>query len=124
MGTDPIAAVLLAPLDQGPAAEVALILARDLRRYGLSCVIDAREVRLKKKLQHADVLRAFFVVIVGGHEVAAGTIQLRDRDERTEHTLQAATAAREIAVMTYTEPEVRRIETGIELESLRRTPLV
>jgi histidyl-tRNA synthetase len=123
MAPDPIADVLIAPLDQDASSAVALILARNLRHYGISCVVDGRTVRLKKKLQYADVLRSFFVVILGEAEVASGTVQLRDRDEHTDSTLQAATAAREIAVLIYTEPEVRRIEADLEraLFSMRST---
>jgi histidyl-tRNA synthetase len=110
---EPIAAVYIAPLTDTESTGTALVLARDIRQYGISCIMDGREVRIKHKLKAANNVKSYFTVILGPDDLLAGTIQLRDMDESTQLAIPLAGAARHIAVQMLTEAEVRKIEVRL-----------
>jgi histidyl-tRNA synthetase len=60
------------------AAPYALVLARDLRRAGIACEVDARKSSLKAQLRRANSLGARFALIVGDVEVAERCVQVKD----------------------------------------------
>jgi histidyl-tRNA synthetase len=77
-------AVLIAPLGQ-PALERAVIMARDLRRAGIS--VELVEGRLKRQMELADKLGARFTLIVGEDEMAAGRYTLKDMSTGKQQSL-------------------------------------
>jgi histidyl-tRNA synthetase len=86
----------LAPL--GPAgAEKALILARELRAFGVSVELDGRGARLKPMLRRADALGARLCVILGDAEVERGVAAVKDLVAHTQEELPLAGAARVLA---------------------------
>ena len=115
---EPAAAVYLAPLPDDESVGAALMLARGIRDYGISCVVDGRSCRIGRKLDAANRARAYLAAVVGPSDIAAGTLKVRDMGESTDTVVQLATAAREIAILMLTEPEVRRVETRRALEAL------
>jgi histidyl-tRNA synthetase len=69
--------VFLAPL--APAAlDAALLLQRDLRRAGVSVLMDPEGRSFKSQMKRADKLGARFVAILGDDELAKGVWTLRD----------------------------------------------
>ncbi len=85
--------VFVAPIGEA-AVGPALCLARDLRAAGSSAEVDARGAGMKSLLRRANNLGARFAVILGDQELAAGTVQLRDLDGRTQDAVPMADAAR------------------------------
>ena len=67
--------LVMAPLGE-PAVRHAAILARDLRRAGVS--IEIVEGKLKRAMELANKLQARFTLIVGETEMAAGTYALKN----------------------------------------------
>jgi len=65
----------IAPLDE-PALRHAALLARDLRRSGVS--VEIAEGKLKRILELANKLGARFTLIVGENEIAAGRYALKE----------------------------------------------
>jgi histidyl-tRNA synthetase len=84
--------LLIAPLGE-PALERAAILARDLRRAGIS--VEVTEGKLKRQMELADKLGARFTLIVGENELAAGRYALKDMStgEQQNLTIEEITAA-------------------------------
>jgi histidyl-tRNA synthetase len=60
------------------ACSAALVLARDLRKSGLSAEGDARGGSLKSQLRRANTLGARFALVVGESELARGVVQAKD----------------------------------------------
>jgi histidyl-tRNA synthetase len=81
----PLGAAVLGP---------ALGVARDLRRAGVRCEIDTRGSSLRSQLRRANQLGARMVLILGESEIAAGTIQVKDLEARTEEAIERAQALR------------------------------
>jgi histidyl-tRNA synthetase len=77
--------------DSGQRA-LALSLARDLRRAGLSAEFDLAGRGLKGQLKHADRIRARRVLILEGDGVA----QLRDMESREQHPVDTGSLVEEI----------------------------
>lgn len=77
---------LVAPLGAA-AIGSALVLARDLRRAGISCDVGTRGSSLKSQLRRANSLGARLVLIVGESELAEGSVQVKDLDSRTQERL-------------------------------------
>jgi histidyl-tRNA synthetase len=84
----PVAVVeaLVAPLGAA-AIGSALVLARDLRRAGISCDVGTRGSSLKSQLRRANALGARLVLIVGESELAEGSVQVKDLDSHTQDRL-------------------------------------
>jgi len=76
---------------------VALVLGRDLRRQGVRAEVDARGSSLKAQLRRANALGARIALILGDEELAAGAVQLKDLDARTQETLPREQAVRVVA---------------------------
>ncbi|HUI81179.1 MAG TPA: His/Gly/Thr/Pro-type tRNA ligase C-terminal domain-containing protein, partial [Bryobacteraceae bacterium] len=76
--------LLIAPLGI-PALERAAILARDLRRAGVS--VEVAEGKLKRQMELADKLGARFTLIVGENELAAGRYALKDMSTGEQRNL-------------------------------------
>jgi histidyl-tRNA synthetase len=77
-------ALLIAPLG-APALDRAVIMARDLRRKGIS--VEVAEGRLKRQMELADKLGARFTLIVGDNELAAGRYALKDMSTGDQQSL-------------------------------------
>jgi histidyl-tRNA synthetase len=77
-------ALLIAPLGE-PALERAVILARDLRRTGIS--VEVAEGKLKRQMELADKLGARFTLIVGDNELAAGRYALKNMSTGEQQNL-------------------------------------
>lgn len=105
---------ILTQSDDPELAGAALVLAQSVRRLGVSCIVDARAVRLKNKLKWAVESGAFFAAIVGPDELAAGQVQVKDLDARTQSLLPLSAAARHIAIEIWTEPVIRLREMLLE----------
>lgn len=69
--------VFVATLEK-EAAPVGFRLATELRRRGLAVGYDMLERSLKAQFKYADKFNAAYIVIVGGDELARGTVQLRN----------------------------------------------
>jgi histidyl-tRNA synthetase len=67
--------LLIAPLGDA-AVQHAALMARDLRRLGVS--VELVEARLKRAMELANKLSARFTLIVGDNELAAGRYALKD----------------------------------------------
>jgi histidyl-tRNA synthetase len=84
--------VFIAPLGE-PALRHAALMARDLRRNGLT--VELTEARLKRAMELANKLGARFTLIVGENEMAAGRYALKnmatgEQQELTREELSAA----------------------------------
>ena len=78
----PVVDVFLAAL---PGARIdAVKLLRTLRLAGVSADIDHAARSLKAQFKYADRLGAPIVLVVGGDELARGTVKLRDMRESAE----------------------------------------
>jgi histidyl-tRNA synthetase len=88
---------LVAPLDAAAQAK-AMLLARDLRRRGLTVVLGSAARSLKAQLRQAGGLGARYALILGPEEVAAGSVTLRDLAAATQERLPFAAAAERIAI--------------------------
>lgn len=119
---EPVAAVFFAPMT-AEAESDALVLARDVRRYGVSAVVDGRNIRLKKKFQRASDLGSFFIIVIGDGEVAKGSVQVKDLDEHVQIEVSRGVAARELAVRVLGEGAVRDVEVVWEIEAFNRERL-
>ena len=84
--------LLIAPLGEA-AVRQALVMARGLRRTGLS--VEVAEGKLKRVMELADKLGARFTLIVGDNEIAAGRYALKNMStgEQRSLTLEEITAA-------------------------------
>jgi histidyl-tRNA synthetase len=67
--------LFIAPLGE-PALRHAAVLARDLRRGGIS--VELAEGKLKRAMELANKLGARFTLILGEEEMAAGRYALKD----------------------------------------------
>ena len=72
------------------AREMAVKLASDLRQAGISAVMTAGEKSLKAQLRQANTLGARYTVIIGGDEVRAAAVTLRDMSGARQQTVPAA----------------------------------
>jgi histidyl-tRNA synthetase len=79
------------------AAPYALTLARDLRRAGLTCEVDARKSSLKAQLRRANSAGARFALIVGDVEVAEGCVQVKDQAAQSQEKLSRRDAVASVA---------------------------
>jgi histidyl-tRNA synthetase len=95
---------VVAPLGTA-AVPRALVLGRDLRRAGVRCEVGTRDASLKSQLRRANALGARFVFILGDSELAQGTVQFKDLEQRTQDLLPLDRAA--AAVAARLAPQVR-----------------
>ncbi len=75
------------------AAAVAMRLASDLRRAGLSAVLAQPGRSLRGQMRHASALNARFTLVLGDAEVAAGTVQVKAMDSGDQREAPLAEAA-------------------------------
>ncbi len=78
--------VLIASMGDA-ASDIAIKLAADLRRAGVSAVTAAGGKSLKAQLRQANALDVRFTVIIGEDEVKAGTATLRDMVSARQETI-------------------------------------
>ena len=76
---------LFIALHRDAAVRHALLLARDLRRAGLS--VELGQGRLKRAIELADKLGARFALVVGDDEIASGRYPLKDMATGNQQTL-------------------------------------
>ena len=76
------------------AVPSALVLARDLRREGIRCEVEARGKSLKSQLRRAGSLGARVVLILGESELADGVVTVKDLDAHSEERLPPPQAIR------------------------------
>ena len=86
--------VVVAALDEH-ARVAAMETARELRKSGTLRVDLYPDVtkKMEKLFKHVDLRRAKFIAIIGGDEVAAGTVTLRNVATKTKETVPRAEAA-------------------------------
>ncbi len=87
--------VLIAPLGAAAARE-ALVLARELRRAGVSAEADTRGGSLKSQLRRANALAARVAIIVGDAELAAGGVEVKDLARHAQAKVPRADAAKDV----------------------------
>lgn len=66
------------------AEPICFKLATDLRRAGISCGVDLLGRSLKAQFKYADKFNAAYTLVVGGDELARGTVQLRDMSDSSQ----------------------------------------
>ena len=76
-GSGAVVDTFVAPLGE-VAIDAALVLARDLRRAGITCEVDARGGSLKSQLRRANGLGARIALILGESEISENVVQLKD----------------------------------------------
>lgn len=92
----PIVSVFMAPMG-GPATTYALVLARELRAHGVTCDVDTRGANLKSMLRRATSLEAPYGIIVGDAEIAAGVVEVKDLNARTQEKIARSEVVRVLA---------------------------
>ncbi|MBL9079316.1 MAG: histidine--tRNA ligase [Planctomycetes bacterium] len=78
---------------EGVAEAAAIRTATALRAHGLRVELYPDATKLGKQLQYANTIAAPFAAILGGNEVAAGTVTLKDLAAGTQATLPPADVA-------------------------------
>ncbi|HIC23190.1 MAG TPA: histidine--tRNA ligase [Planctomycetes bacterium] len=71
--------------------------AAQLRRAGIHTLVYPREVKLKKQLQYAQKAGIPFVIVIGGDEQKAGTVQFRSMEQGQQEELSLTEAIEKIA---------------------------
>lgn len=74
-------------------------LAQELRAHGVRTECDYQGRSLKGQFKQADKLGAAHIVVIGGDELAAGKVKLRNMDTHEERMIDRATAAEVIAAL-------------------------
>lgn len=74
-------------------------LAQELRAHGVRTECDYQGKSLKGQFKQADKLGAAHIVVIGGDELAAGKVKLRNMDTHEERMIDRATAAEVIAAL-------------------------
>ncbi len=70
----------------------ALRLAASLRRGGLRVLVYPEADKIGRQLKYADARGVRFVAILGGDEIAAGTVTVKDLTAKTQHTYDQSAA--------------------------------
>jgi histidyl-tRNA synthetase len=91
--------LFIAPLGE-PALRLAAVMARDLRRAGLT--VEVAEGRLKRAMELANKLGARFTLIVGDNELAAGRYALKNMTTGEQQDLTPEEIAAMLAVARNT----------------------
>ncbi len=116
--------IFFAPIDESGTI-LSLILAREIRSWGIVCVVDGRAGRLKKKLQWASDMRAWYAIIIGPDDIEKGIAQLRDMDKKPDDpekqtTIPLEGLPRAIVEILLAPETIRKIEFERELAEFRR----
>jgi histidyl-tRNA synthetase len=88
--------LFIAPLGE-PALRHAAVMARDLRRHGLS--VELAEGKLKRAMELANKTGARYALIVGDNEIAAGRYALKDMATGEQETLTRAEITARLAAL-------------------------
>ncbi len=88
--------VFVAALD-AEASDVAFRLVTDMRRLGLAAEHDMMGRSLKAQFKYADKFNAAYTLVVGGDELARGTVQLRDMQGSEQQEIPLDKAAEILA---------------------------
>jgi histidyl-tRNA synthetase len=79
----------------GPAAMLSgLLLARELRQYGVRTEIDTRGRSMKAMLRRADAMGARACMLLGDAELGRGVVAVKDLERHTQQDVTADQAAR------------------------------
>lgn len=116
---NPQTQVLIAPIDAASAG-ACLVLARAIREWGIPCFVDGRQGRLKKKIEWAVKMDAFYAIMLGPDDIAKGVAQVKDLDEGTQTELALVDVPRHLAEQLLAPDELRRIELDREVEGFNR----
>ncbi|MBQ2887914.1 MAG: histidine--tRNA ligase [Firmicutes bacterium] len=79
------------------ASDVAFRLVTDMRRLGLAAEHDMMGRSLKAQFKYADKFNAAYTLVVGGDELARGTVQLRDMQGSEQQEIPLDKAAEILA---------------------------
>ncbi|WP_231511597.1 histidine--tRNA ligase [Chondromyces apiculatus] len=79
------------------AADRALLLARELRSFGVRVELDGRGVKLKPMLRRADALGARLCIILGDGEIERGVVTVKDLVGHAQDEIPFEGAARVLA---------------------------
>jgi len=79
-----VAVVAAARADEIRVLAAALRLARDLRALGIEALVDTRFGSMKSQMRRASDLAVSFALILGGNEVDAGTVMVKDMTNSTQ----------------------------------------
>ncbi|MBP5242476.1 MAG: ATP phosphoribosyltransferase regulatory subunit, partial [Clostridia bacterium] len=83
---EPSPTVYIAGMDASCRAK-AFELAVKLRRAGVACEIDHMERSVKAQFKYADKIKAKFVAVIGGNELAVGVMSVKDMASSTQENV-------------------------------------
>ena len=89
----------------GETKLAALQLAKEVRKYGLSCAIDHNSRSMKAQFKYADKLGTRFVAVIGGEEWAKKTVTCKDMKDGTQCSIPWDEAAETIARLAAEKPQ-------------------
>lgn len=89
---EPAPTVYFAGMDAA-CREKAFALAVDLRKAGIPCEVDHMDRSLKAQFKYADKINARFTAVIGGNELAAGVMNVKDMSDSSQHTVAFDRAA-------------------------------
>ena len=112
----PLTDVVVVPFDDEKSTAAALLIARSIRRYGISCLVDTRPVKIKSKMKYANSLRPYFALIIGPDDLESNVVQVKDMDEHNQITVEINKAPRYVAVEILSEQIVKNRESWIEAD--------
>jgi histidyl-tRNA synthetase len=92
----PTSCVFLAPLGAAAAAEL-LVVAREIRRFGVAAEVDGRGTSLKSMLRRANAVGATYCIVMGDAERERGVVQVKDLARHGQEDLPRADVARLLA---------------------------
>ena len=98
------------------AGSACLIGARSLRSWGIRCIVDGRDVPLKKRLGAASKARAMFCVVVGPSELERGVLSVKEMDSGATFDVEPRDLDSTILSELFTPDEVRALRLRREIE--------
>ena len=92
-----VAVVAAAKADEGAVHAGVLALAKELRAHGVTALVDTRFLSMKSQMRRADDLGATVVLVVGGNELANGTVTAKRMATGQQETLPRAQCIHNLA---------------------------
>ncbi len=83
---EPAPVVYFAGMDAA-CREKAFELAVALRKAGIPCEVDHMNRSLKAQFKYADKLQAAFTAVIGGNELSAGVMNVKNMSDSSQHTV-------------------------------------
>ena len=93
---EPVVDVVVAALRGSDATSAALVLARDLRRAGISCDADTRGAQVGRQIKRANDLGARIAIILGDKELADGAVEVKNLDQHAQARVATADVVRHV----------------------------